>query len=226
MVLGPEQAKLAKATGVKRADRGSVEVDSTLRSCRPSDSDHASINLDEFTKKILGIAGLLVQYQRCRSGNRFRTARNSWNSRGLPRWPRALACSSADEQWSDDPRRSCPGNPPARRPARQKTFSSGFGGQRMPTCLTCKVQRVQRSAIPDGTNDISPQPGGEPRMLVRKLGRGKHDHVVADHPFDIGLRSRWRYYGHIRWGAGGGAGIGLGTVLMILLMAYLAGGFR
>jgi hypothetical protein len=34
------------------------------------------------------------------------------------------------------------------------------------------------------------------------------------------------YYGHSRWGYGGGAGIGLGSVLMILLVAYLLGAFR
>lgn len=31
------------------------------------------------------------------------------------------------------------------------------------------------------------------------------------------------YYGHSRWGYGGGAGISLGTVLLILLVAYLLG---
>lgn len=34
------------------------------------------------------------------------------------------------------------------------------------------------------------------------------------------------YYGHSRWGVGGGAGIGLGTIVIILLIAYLLGGFR
>ena len=34
------------------------------------------------------------------------------------------------------------------------------------------------------------------------------------------------YYGHSRWGPSGGAGIGLGTILAILLIAYLLGGFR
>ena len=34
------------------------------------------------------------------------------------------------------------------------------------------------------------------------------------------------YYGHSRWGAGGGAGIGLGTVLLIFLAFYLMGGLR
>jgi hypothetical protein len=34
------------------------------------------------------------------------------------------------------------------------------------------------------------------------------------------------FYGHSRWGYGGGAGIGLGTILLILLIAYLLGGFR
>ena len=34
------------------------------------------------------------------------------------------------------------------------------------------------------------------------------------------------YYGHSRWGYGGGASIGLGTVLMILLVAYLLGAFH
>ena len=31
------------------------------------------------------------------------------------------------------------------------------------------------------------------------------------------------YYGHSRWGPSGGAGIGLGTILIILLIAHLAG---
>ena len=31
------------------------------------------------------------------------------------------------------------------------------------------------------------------------------------------------YYGHSRWGYGGGAGISLGTILLILLIAYLLG---
>jgi hypothetical protein len=31
------------------------------------------------------------------------------------------------------------------------------------------------------------------------------------------------YYGHSRWGYGGGAGIGLGTILLVLLIAYLLG---
>jgi hypothetical protein len=34
------------------------------------------------------------------------------------------------------------------------------------------------------------------------------------------------YYGHTRWGPGGGASIGLGTVLIVFLIAYLLGGFR
>jgi hypothetical protein len=34
------------------------------------------------------------------------------------------------------------------------------------------------------------------------------------------------YYGHSRWGFGGGAGISLGTILLILLVAYLLGLFR
>ncbi len=31
------------------------------------------------------------------------------------------------------------------------------------------------------------------------------------------------YYGHSRWGYGGGAGISLGTILLIVLVAYLLG---
>ncbi len=31
------------------------------------------------------------------------------------------------------------------------------------------------------------------------------------------------YYGHSRWGVGGGAGVSLGTILLILLVAYLLG---
>lgn len=31
------------------------------------------------------------------------------------------------------------------------------------------------------------------------------------------------YYGHSRWGYGGGAGVSLGTILLILLIAYLLG---
>lgn len=31
------------------------------------------------------------------------------------------------------------------------------------------------------------------------------------------------YYGHNRWGPGGGAGISLGSILVILLVAYLLG---
>jgi hypothetical protein len=31
------------------------------------------------------------------------------------------------------------------------------------------------------------------------------------------------YYGHRRWGFGGGAGVGLGTILLIILLAYLLG---
>jgi hypothetical protein len=34
------------------------------------------------------------------------------------------------------------------------------------------------------------------------------------------------YYGYGRWGAGGGACIGLGTILIVLLIAYMLGGFR
>jgi hypothetical protein len=34
------------------------------------------------------------------------------------------------------------------------------------------------------------------------------------------------YYGHSRWGYGGGAGIGFGTILTILLIAYVLGAFR
>jgi hypothetical protein len=34
------------------------------------------------------------------------------------------------------------------------------------------------------------------------------------------------YYGHTRWGPGGGVGIGLGTILVILLIAYMLGMFR
>jgi hypothetical protein len=31
------------------------------------------------------------------------------------------------------------------------------------------------------------------------------------------------YYGHSRWGMGGGAGISLGTILLILLVVYMLG---
>jgi len=34
------------------------------------------------------------------------------------------------------------------------------------------------------------------------------------------------YYGHRRWGFGGGASIGFGTILVVLLIAYLARMFR
>ena len=34
------------------------------------------------------------------------------------------------------------------------------------------------------------------------------------------------YYGYNRWGHRGGAGIGLSTILLILLIAYLAGVIR
>jgi hypothetical protein len=34
------------------------------------------------------------------------------------------------------------------------------------------------------------------------------------------------YYGHSRWGYGGGACIGLGTILVILLVVYMMGGLR
>jgi hypothetical protein len=34
------------------------------------------------------------------------------------------------------------------------------------------------------------------------------------------------FYGHRRWGMGGGAGISLGSVLAILLVAYLLGVVR
>ena len=32
------------------------------------------------------------------------------------------------------------------------------------------------------------------------------------------------YYGHSRWGYGGGAGVGLGTILVVLLVVYMMGG--
>jgi hypothetical protein len=32
------------------------------------------------------------------------------------------------------------------------------------------------------------------------------------------------YYGHSRWGYGGGAGISLGTVLLLVLLVYLVRG--
>jgi hypothetical protein len=31
------------------------------------------------------------------------------------------------------------------------------------------------------------------------------------------------YYGHSRWGYGGGAGISLSTILVVLLVAYMLG---
>jgi len=31
------------------------------------------------------------------------------------------------------------------------------------------------------------------------------------------------YYGHSRWGYGGGADIGLGTILLIVLLVYMLG---
>ena len=34
------------------------------------------------------------------------------------------------------------------------------------------------------------------------------------------------YYGHTRWGPGGGAGIGFSTILLVLLIAWLVGFFR
>jgi hypothetical protein len=32
------------------------------------------------------------------------------------------------------------------------------------------------------------------------------------------------YYGHRQWGPGGGIGVSLGTILLIVLIVYLAGG--
>ena len=34
------------------------------------------------------------------------------------------------------------------------------------------------------------------------------------------------YYGHSRWGYRCGASVGLGTILLILLLAYMLGGFN
>lgn len=34
------------------------------------------------------------------------------------------------------------------------------------------------------------------------------------------------YYGRSRWGYRGGAGVGLGTILIVLLIVYMVGGFR
>lgn len=34
------------------------------------------------------------------------------------------------------------------------------------------------------------------------------------------------YYGHSRWGYGGGAGIRVGTILVVLLVAYMVGAFH
>jgi hypothetical protein len=34
------------------------------------------------------------------------------------------------------------------------------------------------------------------------------------------------YYGHSRWGPGGGVGISLGTILIIVLVVYLLGGLH
>ena len=39
-----------------------------------------------------------------------------------------------------------------------------------------------------------------------------------------GIGGGW--YGHQNYGPWGGGGIGLGTILIILLIAYLLGGFR
>ena len=34
------------------------------------------------------------------------------------------------------------------------------------------------------------------------------------------------YWGHDRWGGYAGPGIGVGTILLILLLVYMFGGFR
>ena len=34
------------------------------------------------------------------------------------------------------------------------------------------------------------------------------------------------FYGHSRWGYGGGAGVSLGTILVVVLAVYLLGGAR
>jgi len=34
------------------------------------------------------------------------------------------------------------------------------------------------------------------------------------------------YYGHRRWGYGGGAGMGLGTIILVFLVAYALGAFN
>jgi hypothetical protein len=34
------------------------------------------------------------------------------------------------------------------------------------------------------------------------------------------------YYGHTRWGPGGGAGVSIGTILLILLIAWMLGFFH
>lgn len=34
------------------------------------------------------------------------------------------------------------------------------------------------------------------------------------------------YYGHTRWGPSGGFGVGLGTILLIVLLVQLLGGWR
>jgi hypothetical protein len=72
------------------------------------------------------------------------------------------------EQWLDDPRQSRPGNLPLGG-GHTKDVLFGLGRQRLPTCLTRRVEQVQRGAIPDATNNLSPQPVGEAGALVKVL---------------------------------------------------------
>jgi hypothetical protein len=73
------------------------------------------------------------------------------------------------------------------------------------------------------------QTSGSGNLVRRQLSvgrKGKSTMLILIIILVLVLGGGGGFYGHSRWGYGGGAGIGLGTILLILLIAYLLGGFR
>jgi hypothetical protein len=69
-------------------------------------------------------------------------------------------------------------------------------------------------------------PGGNPEAKAGFVRKGKNDVLILIIVLLLIFGGGGGYYGHSRWGPGGGAGVSVGTILLILLVAYLLGIFH
>ena len=110
----------------------------------------------------------------------------------------------------------------AQTPAR-KSFSMWCATGRTQTVFSCRINRIGAGFRAGGYTD-------DEIAIYRRtegaLGRDELTMLILLIVLLLVFGGGGGYYGHSRWGAGGGAGVGFGTILVILLIVYLMGGLR